>query len=200
MNVGIAFNKFRLSPEDIKSILENLEDDRINLEEIQKLIDLSPTEEEIPKLKEYKGDPNRISLGERYIFVIANINRFQIILDSMKFKKVISVDKKNIINKLNLIKEAFNSIKDSKNFENIMKFILHVGNFLNSDTSKGNAAGINMGVLANIDDMKSNIEEKYSLLELIVLNIRTKESSLLNFYKDFNDLDEIISVKPLKII
>lgn len=195
MNLGIALNKFRLSPDDIKSILENLEDDKISLDEIQKIIDLSPTEEEVEKLREYKGDINLISLGERYCYVIANFNRSKLILESMKFKKKINADKKDIIYKYNLIKEGLLSVKESKNFENLLKFILYVGNYLNSDMSKGNAAGVNLGILDIVEDMKSNVEEKYSLLEVIVLNIRTKEQSLLGFYKDFNDFEEILQVK-----
>ena len=80
MNLGIALNKFRLSPDDLKNIIENLYDDKINIEEIEKIIDLSPNDEEVLKLKEYKGDINLISLGERYCHMLAGINKFQVIL------------------------------------------------------------------------------------------------------------------------
>ncbi len=194
MNLGIALNKFRLSPEEVKSIVENLDDEKLNLDEIQKLIELSPNDDEVSKLREYKGEINMITTGERYCYYLANINRFQIILDNMKFKKMIINDKKEISGKLNMIKDALNSIRESKNFENVLKIILYVGNYLNSDMSKGNACGVNMNILFIIDDMKSNLEQKYSLLEVIVLNIRTKEQHLLNFYKDFNDLEQTLAV------
>ena len=197
MNLGIALNKFRLSPDDIKSILENLDDDKMSSEEIQKIIDLSPTDEEVIKLKEYTGDISLITQGERYCYVIANFNRSKLILDAMKFKKKISVDKKDIIYKYNILKDGLMSVKESKNFENLLKFILYVGNYLNSDMAKGNAVGVNLGILDIVEDMKSNVEEKYSLLEVIVLNIRTKEPNLLGFYKDFNDFEEILQVKNL---
>lgn len=198
MNLGIALNKFRLNPNDLKSIFENLDDEKISLDEIQKIIDLSPNDEEVIKLKEYTGDPSLISLGERYCYVIASFNRSKLILEAMKFKKKISIDKKDIIYKYNLVKDGLLSVKESKNFENLLKFILYVGNFLNSDMSKGNAVGVNLGILDIVEDMKSNVEEKYSLLEVIVLNIRTKEQNLLGFYKDFNDFEEILQVKKMK--
>lgn len=197
MNLGIAFNKFRLSPDDIKLILENLEDEKISLDEIQKIMDLGPNDEEVLKLKEYTGDISLIPMGERYCYVIATFNRSKLILEAMKFKKKINIDKKDIIYKYNLIKDGMLSVKDSKNFENVLKFILLVGNYLNSDMSKGNAAGVNLNILDIVEDMKSNVQEKYSLLEVIVLNIRTKEQALLSFYKDFNDFEEILGVKIL---
>ncbi len=194
MNLGIALNKFRFTPDDVKSILENLDDDKITLEEIQKIIDLSPNEEEVIKLKEYTGDLSLISLGERYCYLIANFNRSKLILEAMKFKKKICVEKKDIIYKYNIIKDGLLSVKESKNFEILLKFILYVGNYLNSDMAKGNAFGVNLGILDIVEDMKSNVEEKYTLLEVIVLNIRTKEQSLVAFYKDFNDFEEILQV------
>lgn len=194
MNLSISLNKFRISPEELKGILENLEEDKINLEEIQKLIDLGPTEEEVAKLKEYKGDLNLISLGERYCYVLANINRFQIILDAMKFKKIIGENKKEIVEKLNLIKDGLNSIKESKSFEDILKMLLYVGNYLNTDMAKGNAIGVNITVLNMLENIKSNVGEKYTLLEIFVMNIRSKELNLLNFYKDFNDFEPILPV------
>jgi len=200
MNLGIALNKFRLSPEDIKLILENLDDDKITLEEIQKIIDLSPNDEEVVKLKEYTGDLSLISLGERYCYIIATYNRSKLILEAMKFQKKINSDKKDIIYKYNLIKDGLVSVKESKNFDNLLKFVLCVGNYLNSDMSKGNAFGIGLNILEIIEDMKSNVEEKYSLLEVIVLNMRTKEQALLGFYKDFNDFEEILQVKLIKIL
>lgn len=194
MNLGIALNKFRLSQDELKNILQNLEDEKINSDEIEKLLELGPTDEEIIKLKEYKGDTSLISSGERYCYVLANVNRFQVILEAMKFKKRLEMDKNEILKKLNLILESLNSIKDSKNFEIILKMILSIGNYLNTDNAKGNAIGINLNVLNMLEIVKSNVAEKYTLLEVLVLNIRTKEQNLLNFYKDFNDFEQVLMV------
>ena len=100
MNLGIALNKFRLSQDELKNILENLEDEKINSDEIEKLLELGPTDEEVLKLKEFKGDTNLISSGERYCYVLANINRYQVILEAMKFKKRLEMDKNEILKKL----------------------------------------------------------------------------------------------------
>ena len=72
--------------------------------------------------------------------------------------------------------------------------ILSIGNYLNTDNAKGNAIGINLNVLSMLEIVKSNVEEKYTLLEVLVLNIRTKEQNLLNFYKDFNDFEQVLMV------
>ena len=112
----------------------------------------------------------------------------------MKFKKKLENDKMEQKKKINLIIDSLNSIKESKNFENILKMILFMGNYLNTDMAKGNALGININVINMLENVKSNTEEKYTLLEVLVINIRTKEKNLMNFYKDFSDFDQVLMV------
>jgi hypothetical protein len=195
MNLNIVFSKFRISPDDFKKILEDLDDEKISLEEISKILDNAPNEEEIKKLREFPGDPNLISSGEKYCFIIATVNRAMVILDAMKFKKKIVGDAKDLINKFSMVIDAYLSIKDSKSFEDVLKMILAIGNYLNTGMAKGNANGINLNVLSILSEMKSNTKEKYSLMEVLVLIIRTKEQRLMGFYKDFTEFEQILNVR-----
>jgi hypothetical protein len=201
MSLNIVFSKFRITPDELKKILEDLDDEKITLEEICKIIDNAPNEEEIKKLKDYSGDTNLISNGEKYCYVLATVNRAMVIIDAMRFKKKIIDDKKDIIDKFSMIIEAYSSIMDSKSFEDVLKMILSIGNYLNTGMSKGNATGVNLSVLNTLNETKSNMKEKYSLMEVLVLNIRSKEQRLIGFFKDFTEFGQIINViKKLKII
>lgn len=195
MNLNIVFSKFRISPEELKKILEDLDDEKISLEEISKILDNGPNDEEVKKLKEYSGDPSLISTGEKYCYILATVNRAMVIMDAMKFKKTIVEDKKDIVSKFSMVLEAYISIKDSKSFEDILKMILNIGNYLNTGMAKGNALGVGLSVLNTLNDMKSNMKEKYTLMEVLVLNIRSKEPRLMGFFKDFNDFEQIINVR-----
>jgi len=200
MNLNIVFSKFRISPDELKKILEDLDDEKISIEEISKILDNGPNDEEVRKLKEYSGDPNLISTGEKYCYILATVNRAMVIMDAMKFKKTIVEDKKDIVSKFAMVIEAFSSIKDSKGFEDILKMILTIGNYLNTGMAKGNAIGIGLSVLNTLNEMKSNMKEKYSLMEVLVLNIRSKEQRLMSFFKDFNDFEPIINVRKFLFI
>jgi hypothetical protein len=195
MNLNIVFSKFRIAPDDLKKILEDLEDEKITLEEICKIIDNAPNDDEIKKLKEFTGDTNLISTGEKYCYILATVNRAMAIIDAMKFKKQVIEDKKDIIDKFTMVIEAYSSIMDSKGFEDILKMILSIGNYLNSGMAKGNAIGVNLSVLNTLNETKSNMKEKYSLMEVLVLNIRSKEQRLIGFFKDFNEFEPLINVR-----
>jgi hypothetical protein len=194
MNLNIVFSKFRISPDEFKRIIEDLDDEKISLEEISKILENAPNEEEIKKLQEFSGDPNLISTGEKYCFILATINRAMVIIDAMKFKKKIVDDAKDLIGKFTMVIDAFLSIRESKSFEDVLKMILSIGNYLNTGMAKGNAIGINLGVLGLLSEMKSNMKEKYSLIEVLVLIIRTKEQRLMGFFKDFSEFEQIINV------
>ena len=61
---------------------------------------------------------------------------------------------------------------------------------MNFGTSNGKALGFSLFSLEKIDDIKSFNKEKTSLLEFLVLNVKSKNNQLINFYKEFKFIQE----------
>jgi hypothetical protein len=194
MNLAIALSKVAITNDNLKDALENFEEEKLTLEMIDKIISLAPNSEEIEKLRDYKGDINVLSNGERFCMALMNVNRFLSRLECIKYKKMIDAEKEEILNKIKVLREGIISIKGSKNFKNVLKCILVIGNYLNSDTAKGNAQGVSVNTLAMLEGVKGIGKEKYTLLDFLVINIKAKEPSLINFYKDFSNLEEVLAV------
>lgn len=194
MNLAIALSKVAITNENLKNALENFEEEKLTLEMIDKIISLAPNSEEIEKLRDYKGDTNLISNGEKFCMALMSVNRFMSRLECIKYKKIINAEKDEIVNKIKVLREGIISIKGSKNFKSVLKCIITIGNYLNSDTAKGNAQGVSINTLAMLEGVKGIGKEKYTLLDFLVINIKSKEPSLINFYKDFSNLEEVLGV------
>jgi hypothetical protein len=194
MNLGIVLSKVNFSNDELKQIIENFSYDVINLDMLEKVISMAPNSEEIDKLKTYTGDTSLISHGENFCLMLMSIKFFMNKLTFIKLRKTIQIEKTEIIGRLETLKDACISIKESQAFMNILKLILLMGNYLNADSPQGNASGFLLGTLALLESVKSNGKEKYTLLDFLVLNVKSKDNGLITFYKDFEDLDKALQI------
>jgi hypothetical protein len=69
-----------------------------------------------------------------------------------------------------------------------------MGNYLNADSVQGNQPGFLIGTLALLDNVKGIGMEKYTLMDFVVSNVKAKEPNLINFYKDFEDLESVLQI------
>jgi hypothetical protein len=194
MNLGIVLSKVTFTNGELKRIIENFEYKTISLDMLDKVIQMVPNSEEIEKLKSFTGDPSLISNGENFCLMLLSIKSFANKLQFIRYKKVIEVDKDEIISRLKTIQDACSSIKESQHFLSLLKLILYIGNYLNTDSAQGNAYGFNISSLNLLDGVKGIGKDKYTLLDFLVVNIKTKEPNLLNFYKDFSSLEEVLQI------
>ena len=69
----------------------------------------------------------------------------------------------------------------------LLKLLLSLGNYLNADTNRGNCVGFMMNSLIILDGVKG--KDKITLLDFLIMNIKSQDPSLLTFPKDFLCLD-----------
>jgi dishevelled associated activator of morphogenesis len=194
MNLGIVLSKVTFTNGELKRVIENFEYKTISLDMLDKVIQMAPNAEEIDKLKAFTGDTSLISNGENFCLMLLSIKYFANKLQFIKYKKIVEIDKDEIVGRLKTINEACSSIKDSQHFLSLLKLVLYIGNYLNADSAQGNAYGFNISSLNLLDGVKGVGKDKYTLLDFLVVNVKTKEPGLLNFFKDFNSLEEVLQI------
>ena len=191
MNIQISLSKVEFTQEKMKDILTTYDQDNIfDIDTIETIISLYPTDEETNLLKNYTGDVSALSPPEQFCYMLISIDNCIKILNFLKFKKNLINDFRVILISIRILSETLKSINNSMKFKQVLFTIRQIGNYLNHGTANGKALGFSITSLDKLDDIKSYNKDKSSLFDFVVMNIKKKEPELIAFYNEFNRLDE----------
>ena len=191
MNIQISLSKVEFTQEKIKDILTTYNQDNIfDIDTIETIISLYPTDEETNLLKNYTGDVSALSPPEQFCYMLISIDNCIKILNFLKFKKNLLNDVRVILISIRILSETLKSINNSMKFKQVLFTIRQIGNYLNHGTANGKALGFSITSLDKLDNIKSYNKDKSSLFDFVVMNIKKKEPELIAFYNEFNRLDE----------
>lgn len=109
--------------------------------------------------------------AEKYMLMMISIPEYALRLKTWKFVLEFDETVDNLSEPLGILGEAVDKLKDSKNFQKLLGYILALGNYMNgSNSKKGQADGFNLKLLSKID-MTKDRTNKVSLLKYLVLMI-----------------------------
>ena len=191
MNIQISLSKVKFTQEEMKDILTTYDQDNIfDIDTIETIISLYPTDEETNLLKNYTGDVSALSPPEQFCYMLISIDNCIKILNFLKFRKNLVNDVRVIVISIRILSETLKSINNSMKFKQVLFTIRQIGNYLNHGTANGKALGFSITSLDKLDNIKSYNKDKSSLFDFVVMNIKKKEPELIAFYNEFNRLDE----------
>ena len=191
MNIQISLSKVKFTQEEMKDILTTYDQDNIfDIDTIETIISLYPTDEETNLLKNYTGDVSALSPPEQFCYMLISIDNCIKILNFLKFRKNLVNDVRVILISIRILSETLKSINNSMKFKQVLFTIRQIGNYLNHGTANGKALGFSITSLDKLDNIKSYNKDKSSLFDFVVMNIKKKEPELIAFYNEFNRLDE----------
>ncbi|OPL20441.1 fh2 1 domain-containing protein, partial [Mytilus galloprovincialis] len=84
------------------------------------------------------------------------------------------------------ISTACDMLMTNESFETFLRYVLHVGLFMNKGKVAGKAVGFDICSMQKLSETKS-IDDTVTLLEFLVHEIRKSDSSCLSFVCDFHD-------------
>lgn len=147
---------------------------------IEGLIKSLPQPHEIQKLYEMDNNGTELLDVEKFVASLGNIERLVPRLHCINFKlgfsEIITDLKPNIEAGIAACQEVISSSK----FGEIIKLILSIGNFMNSESTIGGVAGFNLAILSKLNNVKSK-DHKTTLLHYIAETIECNSPNLLNF-------------------
>jgi len=189
-NVSIFLVAFKKSDEDIKNAIYMLDKDILNSENLNKLMDNLPDEEDIKTITRYleesKDTIDKLERPEQFLYTVSQIPHFKKRLET--FQYVANFDQKisELDDNLTLVKNATMDIKQNgNNFNKLIQIVWGFGNYINSGTNKGNAPGFQLRSLLRLKETKSS-ESKYTLLHHIVKHVEAYHKEVLDWVNDFN--------------
>lgn len=165
-------------PRTIKSAILNMDECALNREQIDKLIAMIPTEEEIQMIQDAMQNSPDVPLGtaEQFLLTLSSISELSARLHMWSFMLDYDAMEREIIEPLGDLRDGIKQLKDSKTFKNILVLLRSVGNFLNNT----NAAGFDISYLSKVPEVKDTVH-KHSLLHHLAF-------MMLDFFPDSTDL------------
>lgn len=174
-NIAIILSTYKLPIEDTVTALLECDEDVIDTEIALKLNScIQNIADSIDNVRNYKGSLSDISETEIFIVSMVRIPLYDKRISALMFKYNFNSEYTILSDNVNMLKNAYNSIKASEKFKKLMRMVLDIGNFLNFKTPKGNAYGFRLQSLKNMSNVKSKKIEgnTYTLLDYVIINLR----------------------------
>lgn len=172
-NIAIVLKSLAVSRQEILDALH--EGQGLNLDTIERLTRIAPTEEEQNNILEYEGDPKTLSAGESFLFDILKAvpSAFKR-LNAMLFRLNYDTDILEIKESLNTLELGCKELRNRGLFVKLLEAVLKAGNRMNAGTSRGNAQAFNLSSLRKLNDVKST-DGKTTLLHFVVEEVVRSE-------------------------
>ncbi|TRY82052.1 hypothetical protein DNTS_006689 [Danionella cerebrum] len=160
----------------IKSAILAFDEFAISKEGIEKILTMTPTEEEKQKIQEAQLAHPDVPLGsaEQFLLTLSSISGLSARLQLWAFKLNYETLEKEIAEPLFDLKQGMEQLAKNKTFKRILATLLAIGNFLNSS----NAKGFELSYLEKVTEVKDTVHRQ-SLLH-----------HTCNFVVEFEQLSE----------
>uniref|UniRef100_A0A8P4G6F9 Formin homology 2 domain containing 1 n=1 Tax=Dicentrarchus labrax TaxID=13489 RepID=A0A8P4G6F9_DICLA len=142
----------------IKTAILNFDEFAISKEGIEKILTMTPTEEEKQKIQEAQLANPDVPLGtaEQFLFSLASISALTPRLQLWAFKLNYEALEKEIAEPLFDLKLGMEQLASNQTFRRTLATLLAIGNFLNSS----NAKGFELGYLEKVVEVKDTVHRQ----------------------------------------
>jgi len=169
-NVDITLSRFKMSYGDmVKAVLE-LDESKIGLEGVLKLMSVFPSKEEMKTVSQYAGDPSILGKVEQFFLTMTSIPGLHLRLRNFRFLLEFSQTAPKVEEMLKGVIESCKTLTTDENLMFLLRLMLYCGVYLNAGTAKGWTFGFRLTSLNKFKSLKST-DRKTTLLHYIVKRV-----------------------------
>uniref|UniRef100_A0A674CTA2 Formin homology 2 domain containing 1 n=1 Tax=Salmo trutta TaxID=8032 RepID=A0A674CTA2_SALTR len=142
----------------IKTAVLNFDEFAINKEGIEKILTMTPSEEEKQKIQEAQLANPDVPLGsaEQFLLTLSSISGLSARLQLWAFKLNYETLEKEIAEPLFDLKLGMEQLAENKTFKRILATLLAIGNFLNNTSAKG----FELNYLEKVTEVKDTVHRQ----------------------------------------
>lgn len=192
-NISIIVKQFRVSNSALREAIMKVDVNVLNLERVQGLIKILPTEEEIAAIAAFQGDPTTLNDAERVLKELMTVPRLKQRLSSLLATLQFPGQVRDLEEKIAKVRNASSEIANSAEFKSVLQVILQVGNKMNMGTNRGNAKGFRLGDLTKLAQLKS-VDRSVTLLHYVARMIRQKKGNIVHLGDSLSSLYDVQNV------
>ncbi|XP_074545926.1 FH2 domain-containing protein 1 [Halichoeres trimaculatus] len=200
MNIGIFLKQFKKSNSSIVEDIQQGEGKIYGAELLKDLLRLLPDAEEIKKLQSFKGDPDKLTLVDSFMFLLIQVPRFEIRIEAMVLREEFFPSCNVMSNEIDVVRVATKDLMNCEELHAILHLVLQAGNILNAGGYAGNAAGFKLSSLLSLADTKAN-KPGMNLLHFVAMEAKKKDENLLNFPENLQNVQKAarVSVENIEV-
>ncbi|KAG7608475.1 Formin FH2 domain [Arabidopsis suecica] len=165
-----------------------------DFDQIENLINLFPTKEDMKFLLTYTGDKGNCEQLFQYLQEVVKVPRVESKLRVFSFKIQFGTKITKLTKGLNAVNSACEEIRTSQKLKDIMENILCLGNILNQGTARGRAVGFRLDSLLILSETRAD-NSKMTLMHYLCKVLASKASDLLDFHKDLENLESASKIQ-----
>ncbi|XVF02354.1 hypothetical protein REPUB_Repub04eG0168200 [Reevesia pubescens] len=172
-NIAIVLKSLALSRRELLDALN--EGQGLDVDTVEKLMRIAPTEEEQSQILNFDGDPTRLADAESFLFhILKAIPSAFTRLNSMQFRSNYDLEILHMKESLQTLELGCKELRSQRLFMKLLEAILKAGNRMNAGTARGNAQAFNLTSLLKLSDVKST-DGKTTLLHFVVEEVVRSE-------------------------
>ena len=134
------------------------------LQNLQKFV---PSNEELRMVRDFKGDRSKFARGEQFVDALTVMTDIKLRLELWQFKLQFKEKIGDIDERVGLVRNALDSLKDNKQLQSFFGICLAFGNFMNEGTSRGNAKGFHLDTVDRLSSLKTTNGEMSMLMFIV---------------------------------
>ncbi|KAL9809655.1 Formin-like protein 20 [Arabidopsis thaliana] len=125
---------------DMMTAVLAMDESVVDVDQIEKLINFCPTNEEMELLKTYTGDKAALGKYEQYLLELMKVPRIEAKLRVFSFKTQFGTKITELKERLNVVTSACEEVRSSEKLKEIMKKIPCLGNTSNQGPDRGKSS------------------------------------------------------------
>ncbi|XP_028165437.1 FH2 domain-containing protein 1 [Ostrinia furnacalis] len=189
LNVYIFLKQFRSSNEDIIQLIREGAHDDIGAEKLRGLLKILPEIDECEMLKAFTGDVTKLGNAEKFLLQLIQIPNYKLRIECMLLKEEWVSTAGYLESAINAILVAGDDLMNSRALQEVLYIALIAGNFLNAGGYAGGAAGVKLGSLQKLADIRAN-KPGMNLMHYVAMQAERKNKELIHFADDTRVLEE----------
>lgn len=196
-NVGVVLQFIRLPVETIRTCLLNMDELTMTEENIDGLMTIIPTPEELKLIEPYKdpwaNNTVQLSVVTRFFIMAGNIPKYSARLSCWQTKLQFKASADEIEHKLKRVLTGVSSAMTSRTLPMMLQYILGVGNVLNQGTALRDAKAFKISDLPKFAELKTT-DGKQTMLSVLVDFVTQRNPQAHLFVKDLEPVNDAINV------
>lgn len=168
-------------PRTIKSAIIAMDEKALTKEQVEKLLVMVPTEDEINLIQDaMQSSTAPLGSAEKFLLTLSSISELEARLSLWSFKVDYDTLEKEVAEPLQDLKDAITELKSNKTLKVVLSVLRSIGNILNNT----NAKGFDVSYLSKVPEVKDTMT-KQSLLHHITECVLENHLDTTDLYSEF---------------
>ncbi|XP_054636478.1 FH2 domain-containing protein 1 isoform X2 [Dunckerocampus dactyliophorus] len=198
MNVGIFLKQFKKSNRSIVEDIRRGDGKLYGAELLKDLLKLLPDADEIKKLQAFKGDPDKLTLVDSFMYLLIQVPRLEVRIEAMVLSEEFMPSCAVMSHEIHVVRVATQALMSCEELHAILHLVLQAGNIMNAGGYAGNAVGFKLSSLLSLADTKAN-KPGMNLLHFVAMEAKKKDEKLLKFPEKLVDVQSAARISAENI-